>query len=264
MHVQPFSLVTRKRPVFRQERAVSLQHEARIPVIKRVVDQFAHSNASARRAGILAREPLRGHAFCCELAASALKMTVHRLQWKALPDARTGHFRPPAPPQSWSFCPQSGSVQGATACPGRRAPCKTVQAACKFRRPRNRCAGCQDAFLGRPANPSKVCRGGCLSTWDAALDVKNNRVTGQPIPNDRGYRLWQSEGNSTPLPCQRRSDAPTAAGKGSRNASSGPRPRAGIARRRRHCASGRGAPCCPQGICAFVVGNLKFYGDAAL
>ena len=48
--------------------------------------------------------------------------------------------------------------------------------------------------LGPPADPGKVCRGDCLSTWEAAGDVKKNWVTWRPIHHARGSLSYRSGG----------------------------------------------------------------------
>jgi hypothetical protein len=65
--------------------------------------------------------------------------------------------------------------------------------------------------------------------------------------------------------CLRAEECPTSAGKQSRNASDGTRPRGRHgALKTPHCIGAEWLLMAPTtGICAFVVGNLTFYGDAA-
>ena len=60
----------------------------------------------------------------------------------------------------------------------------------------------------RLADPGKVCRGDCLSSWDGAANVEKNWVTWRPIHHARGSLCCQARGDSTPLPCLRRSAPP--------------------------------------------------------
>jgi len=80
-------------------------------------------------------------------------MTVHRLQWKTSGRHQNWHFRLPAEPRS-----------------------------------RTNCATC-----ARPADPVRVCRGGCLSTWDAAADVKKTgALSGESTTPGVVYMLYRS------------------------------------------------------------------------